>query len=362
MNALELHAISKAYKLENGQLHHALREVSFSVPQGQSLGIIGHNGAGKSTLLKLLACITFPTSGQAFVDGSFSALMEVGIGFHPDLSGRDNIYLNGSIIGIKRRQIEAELNNIIAFAGVGEHIDEPLRTFSSGMRLRLAFAVLAHLTTDILALDEVLAVGDTQFQVRCMERIFAMKNEGRTILFVSHNLAAVRKLCDRIIVINKGAIAFDGNPNEAIAFYTSQSGNEHNEIGVGTYLRSIASHCTEKEALIKMDFFGLSNDAELDFGVNISDKNGNALLHFSNRFIGKVLLPNDGKLNCDLHFEHGLKPGNYQMSVYVGQNEVQLDWIENAATLVVPAYNPYGFHNPDALQAAAIRPFEIVIR
>jgi len=360
MNAIELHQISKSYTLEDGGKHHALRDVTFSVPKGQSLGIIGHNGAGKSTLLKLLAGISFPTSGHVLVDGSFSALMEVGTGFHPDLSGRDNIYLNGSIIGIKRKQIDAQLNAIIAFAGVGEYMDEPLRTYSSGMRLRLAFAVMAHLTTDILALDEVLAVGDTQFQLRCMERIFAMKHEGRTVLFVSHNLAAVRKLCDRVLVIAKGEIVFDGNPEEAIQFYTSQVKNETNETGVGAYLHSITSHCTAQEATVELAFVGLSDTSEVDLGVNISDKNGNALLHFSNRFIGSSLMANDGQLRCDLRFDHGLKPGDYPMSIYIGQNETQLEWIEHAATLVIPAYNPYGFHNPDALQAAAVRPFEII--
>ncbi|MFM1876702.1 MAG: hypothetical protein RL266_2439, partial [Bacteroidota bacterium] len=190
MTAIEVISLSKSYRLkgQNRATFEALKNVSFSISEGESVGIIGRNGAGKSTLLKLLSDVTFPTSGEARIAGTFSSLLEVGTGFHPDLSGRDNIFLNASIIGISKKEVNDELENIIAFSGVGKFIDEPLRTYSSGMKLRLAFSVIAHLKTDIIALDEVLAVGDSMFQIKCMERIFDFKKQGRTILFVSHNL------------------------------------------------------------------------------------------------------------------------------------------------------------------------------
>ncbi|MCB9192551.1 MAG: ABC transporter ATP-binding protein [Flavobacteriales bacterium] len=202
MKVISADRLSKSYflKTEENQEFHALKDISFDINEAETVGIIGHNGAGKSTLLKLLSGITLPTSGEAKVVGSFSSLLEVGTGFHPDLSGRDNIFLNASILGISRKEVQVEMDNIIAFSGVEKFIDQPLRTHSSGMKLRLAFSIIAHLKTDIIALDEVLAVGDSMFQLKCMERIFDFKQQGRTIFFVSHNLSAVKKLCERTIV------------------------------------------------------------------------------------------------------------------------------------------------------------------
>ncbi|MCF8256665.1 MAG: ATP-binding cassette domain-containing protein [Flavobacteriales bacterium] len=351
--------IGKHYPLQSGNERWALRNISLDIAAGQSVGIVGHNGAGKSTLLKILSGITFPTEGEAFVRGSFSSLLEVGTGFHPDLTGRDNIYLNGSMIGIPRKEIRRHEEAIIAFSGVQDYMDEPLRTYSSGMKLRLAFAVMSHLTTDILALDEVLAVGDTQFQVRCMERIFSMRKEGRTILFVSHNLAAVRQLCERSIVLNNGRLTFDGNTKDAIDFYTGQYSSGKSNFRMDGFLREIISECTTERGSIQLNIRDLPSDATLDVGLNISDSNGNALLHLSNRFIRKDIHPKNGAVECEFRFEHGLKPGEYPVSIYLGQNEEQLQWAEHTSVLTVPPYNPYGFHNPDAIQAAGVRNFEI---
>jgi lipopolysaccharide transport system ATP-binding protein len=179
MSAIVVRDLGKTYPTQAGNsAMWALRHLSLSVEKGESVGIIGHNGAGKSTFLKILSGITFPTEGDAEVRGSFASLLEVGTGFHPDLTGRENIYLNASILGMGRKDVRERLEDIIAFSELGKAVDEPLRTFSTGMRLRLAFAILAHLNTDILALDEVLAVGDTRFQVRCIDRIFDMRKEG----------------------------------------------------------------------------------------------------------------------------------------------------------------------------------------
>ena len=374
MTAIEVISISKSYRLKgNGRNDFdALKNVSFSISEGESVGIIGRNGAGKSTLLKLLSDVTFPTSGEAKITGSFSSLLEVGTGFHPDLSGRDNIFLNASIIGISKKEVNHELENIIAFSGVGKFIEEPLRTYSSGMKLRLAFSVLAHLKTDIIALDEVLAVGDSMFQMKCMERIFNFKKQGRTILFVSHNLSAVKQLCERTMIIENGEIVFDGKTEEAIKFYLS---SQKNTASSNQFLKRIeakaspnpskggelqADSASSNHVRISLEIENIPEDVELDLGINISDSNGNQLYHFSNRFIDQSLIPQNGELKLQLNFEHGLKPGNYPVSIYLGQNHEELAWLEHVGELAVPPYNPHGFHNPQAIQSAMITDFTIV--
>lgn len=357
--ALSIKGLSKSYVLDNGTRRDALTGISLDVAKGSSIGIIGRNGAGKSTLLKILSGITLPTSGEAFVHGTFSSLLEVGTGFHPDLTGKENIFLNASIIGVTRKQVASQLAEIISFSGVGAQIDEPLRTYSSGMKLRLAFSVMAHLNTDIIALDEVLAVGDTQFQVQCIERIFGMRQAGHTILFVSHNLAAVRKLCDRVVVIDEGRVTFDGIPDRAIAHYVNTQSDSLNTERPSGFLRSVSSSCDERSADISITFDGIPSELPVDVGINLMDSDGNALIHFSNRFIGTELLPVNGHLAFTLTFAHQLKPGRYPLHVYLGQGGDQLEWTEHAAMLTVPPYAPYGFHDPDVIQAAVIRPFTI---
>jgi lipopolysaccharide transport system ATP-binding protein len=197
----------------------ALRDVSFQVQRGEALGIIGQNGAGKSTILKLLSSITAPTDGRITIDGRLSALIEVGSGFHPELSGRENIYLSGSILGMRRRDIDAKLERIVEFAGVRQFIDTPVKRYSSGMYVRLGFAIAAHLEPDILLLDEVLAVGDASFQAKCIQRIKELEAGGTTIVFISHDLTAVERICDRAILMRRGRIVAEGLPREVIKAY-----------------------------------------------------------------------------------------------------------------------------------------------
>jgi ABC-type polysaccharide/polyol phosphate transport system ATPase subunit len=197
----------------------ALRDVSFAVERGQTLGIIGHNGAGKSTMLKLLASITSPTTGRIAINGRLSALIEVGSGFHPELTGRENIFLNGAILGMRRKEIAAKLDSIVEFAGVRQFLDVPVKRFSSGMYVRLGFSIAAHLDPDILLLDEVLAVGDAAFQEKCLARIEDLKRAGTTILFISHDLGAVHRVCDRAILLRRGNIVADGDPLDVIEEY-----------------------------------------------------------------------------------------------------------------------------------------------
>ena len=198
---------------------YALRDVSFEVQRGEALGIIGQNGAGKSTILKLLYNITTPTKGRIFVNGRLAALIEVASGFHPDLTGRENVFLNGSLLGMKRREIKKKLDSIVDFAGVSAFIDTPVKRYSSGMYLRLGFSIAAHLDPDILLLDEVLAVGDAVFQTKCIERIKELRTAGTTIVFVSHNLGAVQSLCDRVFLMRQGEIYRNGPPRDVIAEY-----------------------------------------------------------------------------------------------------------------------------------------------
>jgi ABC-type polysaccharide/polyol phosphate transport system ATPase subunit len=213
----------------------ALKDVSFDVPRGQALGIIGHNGAGKSTILKLLSRITTPSVGEIMINGRLSALIEVGSGFHPELTGRENIYLNGSILGMMRREITKKLDSIVTFAELRQFIDTPVKRYSSGMYVRLGFSIAAHLNPDILLLDEVLAVGDAAFQQKCIERITELKQGGKTIVFISHDLRAVQKLCDRVILLNRGQVEADGDPSETIALYQNMS--QQFGAGVGSHVQ-----------------------------------------------------------------------------------------------------------------------------
>jgi lipopolysaccharide transport system ATP-binding protein len=201
----------------------ALKDISFQVPEGQVLGVIGRNGAGKSTLLKVLTRITTPTSGRVEIRGRVGSLLEVGTGFHAELTGRENIYLNGAILGMKRREIDQRFDAMVEFSGVEKFIDTPVKRYSSGMYVRLAFSVAAHLEPEIMLVDEVLSVGDAEFQRRCLGRMEELGSAGRTVLFVSHQLSAIAQLCDRALQINGGKIVQDGPPADVIAQYLHQT-------------------------------------------------------------------------------------------------------------------------------------------
>jgi len=211
---------NKTAKTEgNLQDYWALRGINLEIRKGEAVGVIGSNGAGKSTLLKILSRITKPTEGQGVIRGRAASLLEVGTGFHPELTGRDNIFLNGAILGLKKNEIAQQFDSIVDFSGVNAFIDTPVKRYSSGMYVRLAFAVAAHLEPDILIADEVLAVGDAEFQAKCLKKMGEIGGEGRTVLFVSHNMGAVRTLTERCIVLSKGKLIFDGSTDEAVQIY-----------------------------------------------------------------------------------------------------------------------------------------------
>lgn len=215
----------KAYKKNEKFL--ALDDISLEVHKGETLGLIGRNGAGKSTTLKLLSRVTAPTEGNIYIKGKISSMLEVGTGFHPELTGRENIYLNGAILGMKRAEVTKKIDDIIEFSECEQFIDTPVKRYSSGMFVKLAFAVAAHLDSDILIMDEVLAVGDMKFQKKCIDKMLSIaKNSGRTIIYVSHNMNTVRQLCSRCAVMSKGKIIFDGDTEKAIDLYLSSADDE----------------------------------------------------------------------------------------------------------------------------------------
>ncbi len=209
----------------------SLRDINFEIEQGDAVGIIGRNGAGKSTLLKLLSKVTKPTTGNFKVNGRIASLLEVGTGFNPEMTGRENIYLNGAILGMRRQEITRKFDEIVAFSGVERYIDTPVKRYSSGMYVRLAFAVAAHLESEILIVDEVLAVGDAEFQKKCLGKMGDVsKGEGRTVLFVSHNMAAVKSLCNKGIVLENGSMKFDGEIHQALDLYNSEALNTETKV------------------------------------------------------------------------------------------------------------------------------------
>lgn len=226
-----------AKEVSAGEKFMALNGVSFEVKKGEAVGIIGHNGAGKSTLLKLITRITAPTEGDIYLNGRVASMLEVGTGFHPELTGRENVYLNGAILGMTKKEIDEKMEDIIEFSEVRQFIDTPVKRYSSGMYVKLAFSVAAHLDSEIMIMDEVLAVGDVAFQNKCLKKMREVADSGRTILYVSHNMSTIRQLCDRCVVLSKGQVLFDGGVEEAISHYVTRDFTLANEINLGSLKR-----------------------------------------------------------------------------------------------------------------------------
>lgn len=231
--------IGQRTDIKIGDRFLALDDINLEVKKGEALGIIGHNGAGKSTLLKLLSRVTAPTDGTISINGRIASMLEVGTGFHPELTGRENVYMNGAILGMTRAEIDKKLDEIVEFSEVAKFIDTPVKRYSSGMYVKLAFSVAAHLDSEIMIMDEVLAVGDMAFQRKCLSKMrSAAKDEGRTVLYVSHNMSTIRNLCDRCIVMDHGHIIFNGDVEEAIALYLGHDSKEYsNSILVNPNMR-----------------------------------------------------------------------------------------------------------------------------
>ncbi len=315
----------------------ALKDVSFKVEPGEVVGIIGKNGAGKSTLLKILSRIVEPTRGQVTMRGRVASLLEVGTGFHPELSGRENIYLNGSILGMRKTEIDARFDDIVAFAEVEKFLDTPVKRYSSGMYVRLAFAVAAHLEPEILIVDEVLAVGDAEFQNRCLGKMKEIStSRERTVLFVSHNMAAIRSLCDRAIVLTKGSVHFDGPSEKAVDLYMTPnvkygdkaiafakpSGARMWMAEVSLMADGVRTTSIPMGAKIEIEVKFLAPDGVKHprFGYVIQTASGDKLLNSNNRFQPAAAFETpqtEGVVVCSLGTPPFL-PGRYIVSLYLG--------------------------------------------
>jgi lipopolysaccharide transport system ATP-binding protein len=319
----------------------ALKDVSFEVKRGEVLGIIGRNGAGKSTLLKILSRITEPTKGRIELNGRVSSLLEVGTGFHPELSGRENIFLNGAILGMTRAEIKRKFDEIVAFAEVDKFLDTPVKRYSSGMYVRLAFAVAAHLDPEILIVDEVLAVGDAEFQKKCLGKMKDVSTGGRTVLFVSHNMHAIQNLCTRAIALKSGSIHSEGETREVIKEYLKSSDMlteksfEANELNPSIISVSIDEKELEKENLrVKI---GFNSPFELNppvAGIVIYSSMGtpvfgtNPRFHIVDNDLGKR---KNGYLKMDVD-KLPIHGGTYSLSVWLGDWETDYDRKEHAVT------------------------------
>ncbi|MBD3583443.1 ABC transporter ATP-binding protein [Flavobacterium selenitireducens] len=337
----------------------SLRDINFEINQGDAVGIIGKNGAGKSTLLKLLSRVTSPTTGQIGVKGRIASLLEVGTGFHPELTGRENIYLNGAILGMRKKEITRKLDEIIDFSGVERYIDTPVKRYSSGMYVRLAFAVAAHLESEILIVDEVLAVGDAEFQKKCLGKMGDIsKGQGRTILFVSHNMAAVQNLCSRGIVLKNGAMSFDGNVDMAVGDYLKQSISsgiiDHNVTRVGNgaiRLREIAVYGSDRHIKpqtgqpFTMEFSfdnpNFVDIGDLGFDVRIDDYLGQRIAWFSNTILPSSRTGTVESLRFMIE-KLSLNDGLYYVTIQATVQKQVADWIQNVYSFEVSEGDFFG--------------------
>jgi ABC-type polysaccharide/polyol phosphate transport system ATPase subunit len=332
----------------------ALQNVSFDVGRGETVGIIGHNGAGKSTILKLLANITSPTSGQMIINGRLSALIEVGSGFHPELTGRENIFLNGAILGMRRVEIAEKLDSIVDFAGVRPFLDVPVKRFSSGMYVRLGFSIASHLDPDILLLDEVLAVGDAAFQEKCLSRIESLRKDGTTIVFISHDLAAVERICDRVILLRRGEVAAVGTPRDVISEYQQHVDSSRiNAMKTAVeddraVIESLALRApdgsrpavfhTGEPLVAHIDFVSHHEIKDAVFEIFVRTGDLTEICQLTTETSGDVINLPVGPGSVQFHCEElGLQPGMYHANVCVKERVASeaINWQYQAATLRV---------------------------
>ncbi len=333
----------------------ALKDVSFEVNQGEVVGIIGRNGAGKSTLLKILSRITEPTKGRITLNGRVASLLEVGTGFHPELTGRENIYLNGAILGMTKAEIKSKFDEIVAFAEVERFLDTPVKRYSSGMYVRLAFAVAAHLEPEILVVDEVLAVGDAEFQKKCLGKMKDVAGGGRTVLFVSHNMSAVMNLCSRGILLAAGQVRLIGEVNPVVAEYLNLnarssgfSPSSKNRSGDGqitiTDFRTLpeqAATGAQLKFVFEVERAPSLPAMAVHFTIAFLTDEGSKAALISSSDMGGIIDIRGGKTTVSLAVDPcTLAPGNYSLNLWVGAGETPCDWIVDGYQLRV---DPGGF-------------------
>jgi lipopolysaccharide transport system ATP-binding protein len=350
-------------KRVEGDLFRALENISFSVKRGEVLGVIGGNGAGKSTLLKVLSRITAPTSGIVKLKGRVASLLEVGTGFHPELTGRENIFLNGTILGMSSAEVAGKFDEIVEFAEIGDFIDTPVKRYSSGMYVRLAFSVAAHLESDILIVDEVLAVGDISFQKKCIGKMESVSSGGRTVLFVSHNMASIESLCTKSLVLKDGHVEFFGGVKEGVRHYHSFFETASKDgLNLETAQRSgngrlkivdlwFADEKGARLAILKTGQFiklniclesQVSSNRNVVLAVGITTIRGEGVLHLSTETSGLEIshIDKEGLLTC--HLRLPLRGGLYSMNLFLTCNGIVSDWIQDAFRFQVEDADFYG--------------------
>jgi lipopolysaccharide transport system ATP-binding protein len=356
----------------------ALKDVSFEIEQGEVVGIIGRNGSGKSTLLKILSRITTPTEGTAEIHGRVGSLLEVGTGFHPELTGRENIYLSGSILGMRKREIDDKFDEIVKFSEIEKFLDTPVKRYSSGMYVRLAFAVAAHLDPEILMVDEVLAVGDAAFQKKCLGKMGNIAKEGRTVLFVSHNMAAVKHLCNRCIMIEKGKISAYGETDEVVGQYYKDIDNQGVNIGerrtrngngdakcikislLDNSMNEIESVSPGQPCYIELVYEVFKELKNVNVSIAIDTADGMRLLTLYSEFTNQTF--NITKKTCKFRcYVSGLnlRPDIYSIATFLGNRYGAMDVVFNAYSLKI---NDSDFYNsgqlPDRSQGAMLLPHD----
>lgn len=354
-----------AKNYNKGEKFKALDNISFEVKKGERIGIIGHNGAGKSTLLKLISRVTGPTEGNIYLNGRVASMLEVGTGFHGELTGRENIYMNGAILGMTKKEIDAKMEDIIEFSEVRQFIDTPVKRYSSGMYVKLAFSVAAHLDSEIMIMDEVLAVGDVAFQNKCLQKMKEVsEQDNKTILYVSHNMNTIRKLCNRVIVLKQGYVVFDGDVEEGIKQYIGESSNNNLEVdfdcgsqkrlfGFGAMAKITMIRILGKESAIfdknEKLRLAIKVDSEVDIEdaiiqisfANESDSNlGSA---FSEPFAIKKHYVNEILLSYDLNF---LSFGTYRLQfilMRINKNETLFVFDFPKLNVSIRLFNKFSF-------------------
>lgn len=323
----------------------SLKDLNFEIEQGDAVGIIGRNGAGKSTLLKILSRVTAPTTGSVKIKGRIASLLEVGTGFHPELTGRENIYLNGAILGMRKAEIKRQFDEIVDFSGVERYIDTPVKRYSSGMYVRLAFGVAAHLQSEILIVDEVLAVGDAEFQKKCLGKMADItKGQGRTILFVSHNIGAVQSLCNQGILLNNGTIeqsgkiqkvcnAYHSAHNDEISEYTGQGIIRNAKINIQYHKES---NIVNLEVIISID--SAEEIDNLILGLSLKDIFDVSIIAVNNRhyaeYSAKFLKITKGTFSVIMH-DLPLLPGNYSIDLFVGNRNADIEILSNVLNIAI---------------------------
>ncbi len=368
---LKLGDVNDRSRIEKSDYVWSLKDINFEIKEGEVVGIIGKNGAGKSTLLKILSQVTSPTTGEVKVKGRIASLLEVGTGFHPDLSGRENIFLNGAILGMTKQEIKSKLDEIVDFSGVAKYLDTPVKRYSSGMMVRLGFAVAAHLEPEILIVDEVLAVGDQEFQDKCIGKMKDVSNSGRTVLFVSHNMSAVKNLCKKGILLEKGSISSINSINDVINKYLEKN-QQNNQNGI---ISSSASFVNTGEAKFKtIHIKNINNESinEINYkspikvcttfeiltdlkdffiDVRIINSEGTTLTHSMNKYKNKTITAlKKGFYESIVSLNNNFQPGNYSITIGIfHENGYYMDYVENISSFKVSKIasdnlNNYSYH------------------